>query len=327
MITAETGAAVLGDELAAQLADLRIEPEQDQVAVGDRTISGSDPIALRAKLASALYESWHAGMAARPAESASPSPHRDAEFEQQLADCVPHTVSATPAVVHALPDDEDPGHGVAEVNRVRVRVAAADLAGRAAGDRVTLALPALRPMLSPGFLLVSGASGSTSAGPTLRLYVHVAEAAQAPAAWRSVLEHLEDRHAHYRAKVLSRRELYPRRDAIVVYLPESSWSYVPDLAAAVADAAALGGPTSPFAHRIGPGLALAWEPDDERPGWRRVSFGQHRARAVARGVVRTMSDGVPLECAVAEELTAAGADPAAPARNLGSPEFPASLPA
>jgi hypothetical protein len=190
------------------------------------------------------------------------------------------------------------------------------------GDPVVLDLPAVRPMLSPGFFFVMGAAGGAGGGAVLRLYVHLTAAECAPEIWHTVLCLLEGRGARYRAKVLSRSDAYPRRDAIVVYLPEESWRHAPDLARALDGAAGVGAATSVLAHRIGPGLAMAWEPADDRPGWRRMSFGQHRSMAIARGVVRHVSDDVPLHLAVAEELTAAGADPAEPARNLDSPDFP-----
>lgn len=96
------------------------------------------------------------------------------------------------------------------------------------------------------------------------------------------------------------------------------------LTAALADVPGVGDTTSLFAHRTGPGTALAWDPDDERPAHRGTSFGQHRSAAVAEGIVRhaLAPDAGPLERSVAEALTEAGADSAAPFRNTGSPVLP-----
>jgi hypothetical protein len=77
------------------------------------------------------------------------------------------------------------------------------------------------------------------------------------------------------------------------------------------------------AHRIAPGVALAWDPRDTRPGWQRMSFGQHRTAAIADGVLRHIAGAGPLRDTVAAALLDASADPASPARNLGSPQFPA----
>lgn len=56
----------------------------------------------------------------------------------------------------------------------------------------------------------------------------------------------------------------------------------------------------------------------------RQSFGQHRANAVADAVVRHAADPghIALADAVCESLLAVSADPAGPARNLGSPQLP-----
>lgn len=314
----------LAPGLAAALAGLRIDPDLDQVGIGARTVEADDPIAFRAALASALYEHWHAGTPER--EMVPAGVRRSPAYEHELTRVFPHGHTATEATVHALPDDagtgDGPGLGVVEVGRVRIAVPAEVVAGRAPGDRFVLDLPAARPMLSPGFLYAKGAAGGTDGSTVLRMYVHVEAPEHGPALWRGVLETLEGRGARYGAKILSRPESYPRRDAIVLYLPQASWSCVPDLVRALDGAVGLGEATSVLTHRLAPGLALAWEPTDTRPGRTRVSFGQHRTMAVAGGVVRHMSDGVDLEQAVAEELTASGVDPAEPARNLDSPAFP-----
>ncbi|WP_405587850.1 T3SS effector HopA1 family protein [Streptomyces sp. NBC_01190] len=316
---AQTGEAALHGALAAHLAELRIDAEEYRVEVGGQRVEAPDPIAFRAQLTTALYEHWHAGTAGR---EAAPAHHRDTAFERELAAATPHSAAATPATLRALPDDAVSGQAVVEVNRVRVRVPAGMVAGSTPGDALVLNLPAVRPMLSPGFLFAGGSAGGNRGKEVLRMYVHLSTSEHAPAVWRALLEVLEGHGARYRAKVLSRRTSYPRRDAVVLYLPEESRPHVPDLVRAVEGLPGLGAATPVLARAVRPGLAMAWEPADERPGWRRVSFGQHRAMAVTRGIFRHMSDGVPLHSAVAEELTAAGVDPEDPARNLDSSAFP-----
>ncbi|WP_246576393.1 T3SS effector HopA1 family protein [Actinospica durhamensis] len=318
----KTKPATPGRTLAAALAELRIDADMDQVGVGARTVEADDPVAFRATLATALYEFWHAGTAER--ETTPAGVRRSPAYEHELTMAFPHTGSVTKATVHALPDGDGDGSalGVIEVNRVRIAVPAQAVAGHAKGEEILVQLPAARPMLSPGFLYATGAAGGADGANVLRMYVHVQDPAHGPALWHTVLSTLEARGARYGAKALSRPESHPRRDAIVLYLPQSAWSCVPDLVRALDGAPGLGEATSVLARRVAPGLALAWEPTDVRPGRTRVSFGQHRTIAVACGVVRHMSDGVDLEQAVAEELNSAGVDPAEPARNLDSPAFP-----
>ena len=318
----QTEQAALSGALTAHLAALRMEPEDSRVHVGDKAVGESDLVAFRAQLSSALYELWHSGTAGRDADGVAY--HRDEPFERDLTAAAPQRATATPATLRTLPDGTRTGHAVVEVNRVRLLVPAEAVSGAEPGDALVLDLPAVRPMLSPGFLFATGTAGAGGGPGVLRLYVHVETPEHAPAVWHTVLDVLESRGARYRAKVLSRRTSYPRRDAIVVYLPEDARCHVPDLARALDGLPGLGTAAPVLAHPVQPGLTMAWEPADQRLGWQRMSFGQHRTMAVAHGVVRHMSHGVPLHEAVAEELKAAGIDPADPARNLDSPAFPGS---
>ncbi|MGY0056089.1 T3SS effector HopA1 family protein [Streptomyces sp. LZ34] len=198
-----------------------------------------------------------------------------------------------------------------------------------AGARVVAELPAVRPALSPGFLLVDGVDGRPAAGADrelLRVYVHLRYPDAAPRVWGALLTQLAARSVPYRAKVLSRPWAYPRRDAIVVYLDADRADVVFPLAAAVRRLPGIGADTSVFARRLLPGVAVAWEPRDARPGWRGQSFGQHRAAAVAEGVVRHAADPerTALAREIADSLHSAAADPAEPARNHSSPGLPAA---
>ncbi|MDX3228062.1 T3SS effector HopA1 family protein [Streptomyces sp. ME19-01-6] len=198
-----------------------------------------------------------------------------------------------------------------------------------AGARVVVELPAVRPTLSPGFLLVDGVDGrpaDRADRELLRIYVHLRYPDAAPRVWGALLAELGARSVPYRAKVLSRPCAYPRRDAIVVYLDADRADVVFPLAAAVRRLPGIGADTSVFARRLLPGIALAWEPRDPRPGWRGQSFGQHRAAAVAEGVVRHMADRERTDLAreIAASLHSAAADPAEPARNHSSPGLPAA---
>lgn len=154
----------------------------------------------------------------------------------------------------------------------------------------------------------------------LRMYVHLRYPDAAPRVWGALLAELAARSVPYRAKVLSRPWAYPRRDAIVVYLDADLADVVFPLAAAVHRLPGIGADTSVFA-RLLPGLAVAWEPRDTRPGWGGQSFGQHRAAAVAEGVVRYATDRERTDLAqeIAVSLRGAAADPEEPARNHSSP--------
>jgi len=71
-------------------------------------------------------------------------------------------------------------------------------------------------------------------------------------------------------------------DALVVYLDADGWRALPELAEAAADGPGVGGDVSAFCRRLRPGVAVAWEPEDDRPAMRGLSFGQHRAGVLAQ---------------------------------------------
>ncbi|MGC4808915.1 T3SS effector HopA1 family protein [Micromonospora sp. DT228] len=295
-----------------------------RITSGERTVTADDPAELRRKLGSMLYSAWHAGMSAdNPSQR---SPRRDPDFEQVLAGVVPHPTAETAATVRSATQQDDRGeYVIAEIGRVRVRVPADVVAekDRRPGAEISIAVPAARPALSPGFLMVSGSAGGVDGpGEVLRMYLHVTDSDEVAPVWQATLSALEEHGARYRAKVLSRRTSFARRDAVVVYLPEPSWPHVATVARAVAGLPGIGDSTSSVAHRIGPGVALAWDPRDPRPGWQRMSFGQHRTAAIADGVLRHVAGEGPLRDTVAAALRDASADPTSPARNLSSPEFP-----
>ncbi|MFI2608870.1 T3SS effector HopA1 family protein [Kitasatospora sp. NPDC018619] len=323
--------APLSPALREALGGLRITDGTPRVEVDDDLVVAADTWSeLRSALAGLLYERWHAGIARR--EGPARLPRRSASFESELIAATGHTRTVAAGVlrspVGAAEDGADAPVRV-ELGRVLVGVRAGAVrpdGPPAVGRPCLVELPAVRPALSPGFLLVDGPGGApVAAGEVLRLYVHLAEPGAAPPVWRALLERLAGLGVRYRAKVLSRPWTYPRRDAVVVYLDAGDAGAAPLLAEAVAGLPGIAAEASVFASPLRPGVALAWEPRDGRDGWGGRSFGQHRAAAVADGVVRRAADpaGPPLAEQVARALHEASASPAEPARNLGSPALPA----
>lgn len=341
----------LAPRLREALATLRIGQDRRTVLVGERPVTGGTPRELRAALGAVLYDEWHAGLTLHAREArggrngaAGPASRRDRAFEGRLIAATPHTLTPVDAVVRSGPEPRGDTL-LAELGRVLVRVPAASARteGPAApGRSVRLDLPAVRPALSPGFLLLDGPHGGLSGGagrPVLRMYVHLTDPDAAPGVWRTLLAALAARSARYRAKVLSRPWSYPRRDALVVYLEEADAPLATHLADEVTGLPGVGTDTSVFAHEVAPGVALAWEPADGRPGRPAKSFGQHRAAAVAEGLLRYAHDpdstdgflrpaaadlaGADAVREVDSSLRAAAVDPAEPARNLDSAPFPA----
>lgn len=322
-MTASGTAASPGLDEALEEVLSALSPTEDGTGVrlGDREVRAERPRRLRQRLGTALYETFHAGHAFGDKPGIL---HRDMVLEAQLAEAVPH--STTPVAARPV-DDRPPGSGpVVSLGGVRVRLPAGTLPaepGPGGDGRVPLRLPTARPRLSPGFFLVDGSRGTCGPGPLLRVYVHLAEPSSAVEVWRTVLDLLEEHGVPYRAKITSSRRLLPRRDGLVVYLGPGAWHTVPGLAKAV-PATAVGHSVSAFARALAPGVAVAWEPDDKRPGRRNSSFGQHRSLAIAEGIGASLREGdlSRLHAHVLTALNESGINPSTLFRNSSSPDLP-----
>ncbi|MFF6811119.1 T3SS effector HopA1 family protein [Streptomyces sp. NPDC012403] len=310
------------------LAAVSLSPDGTGVRLGDREVTADRPRRLCQRLGTALYEVFHAGHAFGDKPGIL---HRDPALEAPLARSVPHATTPVAARLLDGPAGEDPAPGgpVAVVGGVRVRLPEAalpELSGGASGaGESVLRIPSARPRLSPGFFLVDGSRGSCGPGPLVRLYIHLTDPGAAVRVWSAVLGVLEELEVPYRSKVTSSRKLLPRRDGLVVYLGAAAWHAVPAVVR-TASAADVGTETSVFARALAPGVSLAWEPDDDRPGREGGSFGQHRSLAIAEGIVDAMADGdlSRAHSHVLTRLTESGIDPSALHRNIDSPELPFS---
>jgi hypothetical protein len=127
-------------------------------------------------------------------------------------------------------------------------------------------------------------------------------------------------------KMLSSPLLFPRRDALVVYLDQSDDAAAHGLARALEGLSGLAAETSPFTQRLARGIALADEPADPRREYRGLSFGQHRAQVVVEALLEAAVGGERTHEAVLRSLVEANIDPRDLSRNLMSshPQQPPS---
>ncbi|MFG2287105.1 T3SS effector HopA1 family protein [Streptomyces sp. NPDC048595] len=307
---------LVSPELLDVSSRIYVAPDRSHATVGGRRLDAASPRELRHLLADALYHELHAGLSL--GENPLPFRLRDATFEEELGQAVPHQETTLHGRVRAVGDDAH----VIELSGVRVRVPADQIRSDGPvtlGGAVKVANTSLRPALSPGFFVVEGAQARTSTD-VLRVYVHITEWTAAAKIWHTALSYLEAHKVTYRAKVVSSKLLYPRRDALVVYLHKPDRHAAGGLADAVGDLPGVGTQTSVFARRLRPGVATAWEPRDPLSGTDRLSFGQHRASVLAKALV---------EAAGAAELSAgvlrgflleANIDPVDPSRNADAPD-------
>lgn len=311
-MTAATTAPTLPAALAEAVDAVRIDPADWSARVAGRELEGGSPRELRPQLIGAMYEVLHAG---RTEEKDLGRIGREAEVEDVLAAAVPHATSPRAGRVLAHHDD---GSTRVDLGGVRVRVPAEHAPRETpVGEVAVMALPAVRPALSHGFYLLDGPHGGPDPRAGLRrLYVHATTPEAAAAAWRPVLTVLGEAGVGFRSKALSHRDGYPRRDAVVVYLPLAAAGLTDRLAAAVQDVEGLAPETSAFAHRLAPGVAVADDPRDPRPQYRDLSFGEHRCAVLAAALMQHAEDpNADLADLFARECRAAGVDPTAPAFN------------
>ncbi|WP_214102565.1 T3SS effector HopA1 family protein [Acrocarpospora catenulata] len=297
---------------------MRISADLTSATVDDREVTANGPKALRAALAVALYDVFHAGQ--EPKEGPRRKSIRDQGFERTLREMVPHRDSPVLAPV-------EPGSpGVVRLHGVRVLVPEPRLGAEVetpGGLSRWVRLPAVLPVLSPGFLVAGGSLGlGLEAGEYVRVYVGAETADAAPGLWGAVLARLEELQVAYRAKVLSARDSHPRRDSIVVYLGRRSWHVVPEIVQAASAAGGLRQDLSTYVAELDRGIGWAWEPRDSRPGMRGLSFGEHRSHAIATGLLAYAEHGGDRDESVNEALRAAGIAPDAVHRNLDSPTLP-----
>ncbi|MGW5688392.1 T3SS effector HopA1 family protein [Nonomuraea sp. NPDC003754] len=295
---------------------VRIGADLTSATVDGHEITADNPKALRKALGDALYKVFHTG------QDLGEEPRRlrrDPEFEQALQEVVPHRHSRS--LVPVEPGSPD----VVRLNGVRVRIPESELGAAVetpGGPSRWVSLPAVMPALSPGFLLVNSSTGHGLGDACVRVYLGTDTADAAPGLWGATLGRLEELRIAYRAKVLSARDHYPRRDTIVVYLGQRSWHVVPEIARAAAAGGGLRQDVSLYVAQLDRGIGWAWEPQDPRPGMRGLSFGEHRSQAIAAGLLSHAEHGGDQDQAVAEALRAAGVVPDAVHRNLDSPPLP-----
>ncbi|MFF9190672.1 T3SS effector HopA1 family protein [Streptomyces rochei] len=306
----------LAPRLAEALDAVSVAPGARRASVAGRTVTADSPRDLRGRLTNALYEELHAGRHRGGAVPDGPPPRRtlrDPALEARLAAAVPHRTTPTRGRLVEVLRRPDGDQLVVRLPEVTARVPADRLLSPsvppAPGETVELALEAARPALSPGFFYVMGSRPlPRPAGAVRRIFLHARDADAAVVLWGAALGALEEAAALYHAKVLSDPQDFPRRDAVVLYLHGDHRPGERAVTEAVSRyAGTLTGPdTSVFTEELAPGVAAAWDPQDPRPGQSGMSFGQHRAFALASGLI---------DCALADGSEASDASEAS-----GAPE-------
>ena len=155
------------------------------------------------------------------------------------------------------------------------------------GSLVSIRLPKELLKRSPGFYLSLGNEGLAPrrTDPLVRLYWNVVADA-APRLVASMTVQLNRAHIPFRLKVIDDPDGYSRCDAAVLYVPKRCYAAVVDVATDVSRGlrASLLAGTPAFTKPLAPGVALAEDPGTGD------SFGMHRCRLFAEGIVRAYEE-------------------------------------
>jgi hypothetical protein len=155
------------------------------------------------------------------------------------------------------------------------------------GVAVRLSLPKALPFVSPGFHYVLGDRQPADArGSSTRVYWHLSAEAAAPFVQHAT-SWLDASAIPFSLKVLRDPALFVRCDAAVIYLSRRDYpNAVPVLSRLhVEVATGLRASVPALTKRLAPGVGVA---DDPGAG---ESFGMHRCRLIADGVVRAHRQG------------------------------------
>lgn len=185
-------------------------------------------------------------------------------------------------------------------------------------------VPARRDSTSaqPGLWLTYGAGWPRASAPPelLRLYWNV-DAGSAPALVHELTRRLNEVDVAYALKCPASSPLYDRADAVVAFVPRSSFpSLAPVLRRAhSALATDLGPEAPPLVKPLGRGLGLAEDPPEEE------SFGMSRCRLIVEALVGAAAEGSDADralAAVSAHLRANGIPPERPyLSSFASPQY------
>jgi HopA1 effector protein family len=185
--------------------------------------------------------------------------------------------------------------------------------------RVHVRLPNELRKLSPGFYMALGDAGFETEQPTaiVRFYWHLASTS-APRLIHALTSRLNKARLPFRVKVVNDPARYTRCDAGVLYVHGSDYEATARAVRATYNelAGGLRRATPAFAKPLAPGLAVAEDPGTGD------SFGMHRARLLAEGIVdaheQGRGDGADAIDTVAARFAQDGIDLDAPYLNPGS---------
>ncbi|TQS93973.1 hypothetical protein EU811_01945 [Arthrobacter sp. TS-15] len=307
--------------LAALEHRVSVDARRLTARIDATTLNATSHSELRSQLAGAIYTHLHVG---HPGiETVPGTGHQD--LAAALIDAIPHRTVVQAATVQAASKRTQLGtsvqgvpHQVVELSGVKVLFPAEALVRDPLDEIVGVRVPSWRSRATPGFLLALGAHGSVNPAAASRLYLSCSTAAEALEMWPKILGALAASGLGHQVKTLSSSLAFPRSDAMVIYMSAKHADAVASLVRpALRFFTGRDAPASVFTHSVHDRLALAMEPNDPRPGYRGLSFGQHRSRVLTDALLRASVEKTDLQAAWVLEAHAACINPHQPGYNAG----------
>ena len=275
---------------------------------------------MQSRLSQAIYSNFHAGMR-RVAPAEEISFHRgDKEVEELIrnATSVDHfeeEVQKAQYQNHLNSEDVT----IAVIDGIKVSIPTNSIT-RDETEYVTVRRSSLNYRLSLGFTYYRNQYPPTIATPLLRVYRWASRPEELLTSWSALIDLGERGRFPLQMKMLSERESYPRNDALVVYISGSGLQFLEEIVHLLSTENTVA-TTSLFARKVANGVSLAWEPHDHASYRKQLSFGEHRSEQLARGVIRSIRDSIPVASAIRATLLQGNIDPSNPSRNLTSPSL------
>jgi HopA1 effector protein family len=186
---------------------------------------------------------------------------------------------------------------------------------------VEVRFPTARPYASPGFFLISGAAGLAVGHDIVRWYLDL-ESSATPGVLGTLVRELDGAGLRYTFKVLSDPAEYPRPDSAVLYASRTDLAKVHAVVLDLhdEDPGRFRAATPMFSRRVRDGIGIAEDPPQATVP---LSFGQHRCRLVAKGLIDAGADADSDARfrAIVRTFDEVGISVDAPHLNPGSPEF------
>lgn len=293
---------------------ITIDTDRPRATVDSTHFSAGSIPELRAELSATIYNHLHL----KNPEIANIPATGEQDLEAHLKEGLPHKFSPQQAEPTKSPEVLVNGatHESLRITGVKVLVPKDQAIKNPEGVTYGANLPSWRENTTPGFFLSFSEEGQLDRSRISRLYINCETAQEALTYWPQILESLAQNKIVYQAKILSSSAAYPRSDAIVIYTDDSQEETATSLVGNILQSEDTPKtPPSIFSRHLTERLSTATEPNDLRPSYRGLSFGQHRSRVLAEALLEATTARQPLAEVWAHRAEEAHINPASPYLN------------